>query len=65
MVAALKLWYSGLLILEGKTVMNFKSKGNVVGCEFAGVVVQLGPNVDGEQVQVGQRVAGFVHGCES
>ncbi|KAF5348206.1 hypothetical protein D9758_014643 [Tetrapyrgos nigripes] len=47
---------------DWKTVINFKRKGNVVGCEFAGVVALVGKNVKAEQVQVGQRVTGCVHG---
>lgn len=41
----------------------FSTKGNIVGCDFAGVVEELGPDAPAN-LKVGDRVAGFVHGCE-
>ncbi|KAK7466234.1 hypothetical protein VKT23_004962 [Stygiomarasmius scandens] len=35
----------------------------IVGCDFAGIVMQLGDRVTG--FEIGDRVAGMVHGCES
>ncbi|THU83296.1 GroES-like protein [Dendrothele bispora CBS 962.96] len=48
---------------DWKTTMNFKQWGNVVGCDFAGIVVELGQEVDEEFIQPGHRVASFVHGA--
>ena len=36
----------------------------VVGCDFAGIVEELGADVDPNVRFIGERVAGFVHGCE-
>ncbi|KAJ7748802.1 GroES-like protein [Mycena maculata] len=35
--------------------------GNIVGCDYAGVVVKVGTDV--KNVKIGDRVAGFVHGA--
>lgn len=35
----------------------------IVGCDVAGEIVKLGPNVDTEKFHVGDFVYGFVHGC--
>ena len=42
---------------------NFPTEGNVAGCEYAGIVEELGPDANGE-FQVGDRIAGLVHGSE-
>lgn len=39
-----------------------KKYGAVAGCNFAGTVAQVGPDVPENQWTVGDRVAGFVHG---
>ncbi|KAJ8495120.1 hypothetical protein ONZ45_g12998 [Pleurotus djamor] len=48
-----------------KNLFGLKREGSVLGCDFAGVVVELGPPLEGNdlhKVTVGQRVAGFVRG---
>ncbi|SCU87761.1 LAFA_0E08658g1_1 [Lachancea sp. 'fantastica'] len=37
-------------------------KGSILGCDVAGVVVELGPKVDKSRFSVGDAVAGLVHG---
>lgn len=40
-------------------------KGYVLGCDFAGTVVSIGSSVPDGLRQIGERVAGFVHGGAS
>ena len=47
---------------DWKHVALISGPGNRVGCDFCGVVEQLGPNVKNSSLSVGDRVAGFVHG---
>lgn len=42
--------------------MLHKAPGNVLGCDFAGVVVQIGHDVPSGLRFIGERVAGSVHG---
>lgn len=44
--------------------MYFSSEGNVVGCDYAGVVEEIGAEV-ALDLKVGDRIAGLVHGSES
>lgn len=39
-------------------------EGNIVGCDFSGIVVELGEGVDGSITKIGERVAGAVQGCK-
>ncbi|KAH8108649.1 dehydrogenase [Phellopilus nigrolimitatus] len=48
---------------DWKMVDNHTRVGAVVGCDFAGTVVALGPDVPAGQFTVGDRVAGLVHGA--
>lgn len=48
----------------GKTPKFFPTEGNVVGCDYAGVVEELGPEASAD-LKVGDRVCGFVHGGET
>lgn len=47
---------------DWKHVAFLSPPGVIVGCDFAGVVEQLGPEVKSASVKKGDRVAGFVHG---
>ncbi|KAF9262408.1 GroES-like protein [Marasmius fiardii PR-910] len=47
---------------DWKTVMNYHKEGAIVGCDFAGVIVEFGEGVNPNGLDVGSRVAGFVHG---
>ena len=48
---------------DHKMPTNFPSPGAIIGCDYAGVVIAVGNGVQGESsVQVGDRVAGAVHG---
>lgn len=41
-------------------------RGATVGCDYAGVIEEIGAEVDpAHGLQVGDRVAGFNHGCKS
>ncbi|KAJ7748786.1 GroES-like protein [Mycena maculata] len=40
---------------------GFSQPGNIVGCDYAGVVVKVGTEV--KNIKIGDRVAGFVHGA--
>lgn len=40
----------------------FPSVGNIIGCDFAGIVEELGADAP-RDLQVGDRVASWVHGC--
>lgn len=43
--------------------MKLGPQGAIVGCDVAGEIVKLGPNVDSNKFQVGDYVYGFVHGA--
>ena len=49
--------------LTGKIVANFPTEGNVVGCDFSGIIVKLGSDVSEDRFKLGDAVAGTVHGC--
>ncbi|KAJ1029198.1 hypothetical protein NDA18_002825 [Ustilago nuda] len=49
---------------DWKHVAIISPPGNTVGCDFAGVVEQLGPDVKNKSIKKGDRVAGFVHGAK-
>lgn len=36
--------------------------GAIIGCDLAGSIVRLGPNLTDKSLKVGDRVAAFVHG---
>ena len=38
-------------------------QGSILGCDVAGDIVKLGPNVDASKFKVGDKVFGFVHGA--
>lgn len=46
----------------GKTVALRREEGNIIGCDFSGVVVKMGREVPSELRFIGERVAGIVHG---
>lgn len=48
---------------DWKSLENYPSKGAIVGCDYAGIVEEIGSNVKG--LEVGDRVAGFVRGGKS
>lgn len=53
------------VLSSGKTIYHYNQEGNIVGCDFAGIVTQLpGAEFDGIDVKVGDRVAGAIQGCE-
>ncbi|KAJ7054979.1 chaperonin 10-like protein [Mycena amicta] len=47
---------------DWKTLMLNLKSGNIMGCDFAGVVVNIGSEVPTALRKRGERVAGFVHG---
>ena len=46
----------------GKNGWFWPTEGNISGCDFAGVVEELGEGVT-DDLHVGERVACWVHGC--
>lgn len=48
---------------DWKHVALMSPPGNTVGCDFCGIVEELGPNTKSD-VKKGDRVAGFVHGAK-
>ena len=47
---------------DHKTVDNFPTPGAFAGCDFAGVIVDIGYGVRQTQYRIGDRVCGAVHG---
>lgn len=47
---------------DWKHVWNIPDLGTTVGCDFAGVVEEVGPG--DTKYQKGDRITGFVHGCK-
>ncbi|KAI0322794.1 dehydrogenase [Amylostereum chailletii] len=47
---------------DWKTALFAKRAGSVSGCDFAGIVEEIGPDALNSDRTVGERVAGFVHG---
>lgn len=47
---------------DWKTAVSCKARGNVLGCDFAGLIVEIGPDVPSGLRTIGQRVAGLTHG---
>ncbi|CCC71119.1 hypothetical protein NCAS_0G02320 [Naumovozyma castellii] len=37
-------------------------QGSIIGCDIAGEIVKLGPNVDANEFHIGDKLFGFVHG---
>ncbi|KAH9914755.1 chaperonin 10-like protein [Fomitopsis serialis] len=48
--------------VDWKTALLHKKPNNILGCDFAGTVVELGPEVPDTLRHVGERVAGCVQG---
>ena len=46
-------------------MQNHITKGSIVGCDFAGTVEEIGPDVPEDLLKVGDRVCSFVHGSKS
>ncbi|GMM54106.1 hypothetical protein DAKH74_007220 [Maudiozyma humilis] len=44
-------------------VFKIGPQGSILGCDVAGDVVKLGPNVDTNEFKVGDKVVGFIHGA--
>lgn len=47
--------------VDSKMVGSFTTPGAIAGCDFAGIVLQIGAEVD-KKLRVGDRVCGVVHG---
>ncbi|KAJ6466073.1 chaperonin 10-like protein [Mycena vitilis] len=47
---------------DWKSSLLQKQAGNILGCDFAGVIVQIGTEVPTGARKIGDRVAGVVHG---
>ncbi|KAJ7910296.1 chaperonin 10-like protein [Mycena leptocephala] len=47
---------------DWKTLLLHTLPGNILGCDFAGIVVELGLEVPIDLRKIGERVAGVVHG---
>ncbi|KAJ3878288.1 chaperonin 10-like protein, partial [Lentinula edodes] len=47
---------------DWKTVALHRKQGNIIGCDFSGVVVRIGKEVPSNLRYIGERVAGMVHG---
>lgn len=50
---------------DWKHIALMSPPGVIVGCDFCGIVEQLGPNVKNKNLKKGDRVAGFVHGSKT
>lgn len=50
---------------DWKHIDFISTKGATAGCDYSGVVEELGASVDGNLIKVGDRVAGYTHGCKS
>lgn len=46
---------------DWKHIAKIGEAGSVLGCDYAGIVEEIGPNVT-KPVKVGDKIAGFVHG---
>ncbi|KAJ7354453.1 chaperonin 10-like protein [Mycena albidolilacea] len=47
---------------DWKTLLLHTQSGNILGCDFAGTIVQIGTDVPAGLRKLGERVAGVVHG---
>ncbi|KAF8166308.1 chaperonin 10-like protein [Mycena galopus ATCC 62051] len=47
---------------DWKTLLLNKTPGNILGCDFTGIVTEIGTDVPHGLRQLGERVAGIVHG---
>ncbi|KAJ7839262.1 chaperonin 10-like protein [Mycena olivaceomarginata] len=47
---------------DWKTLLLHTQPGNILGCDFAGTIVQIGTDVPAGLRKLGERVAGVVHG---
>ncbi|KAF7363152.1 GroES-like protein [Mycena venus] len=47
---------------DWKTLLLHTRAGNILGSDFAGTVIKLGTDVPADVRELGERVAGFVHG---
>lgn len=54
--------FTDKLLHKGKTVALHRKQGNIIGCDFSGVVVRIGKEVPSNLRYIGERVAGMVHG---
>ncbi|KZT64509.1 GroES-like protein [Daedalea quercina L-15889] len=48
--------------VDWKTALLHQKSDNVLGCDFAGTVAEVGPEVPSTMRRVGERVAGFIQG---
>lgn len=49
---------------DWKHIDFISTKGATAGCDYSGVVEELGAAVDKNSIKVGDRVAGYTHGCK-
>ena len=49
---------------DWKHIDKYGAPGCVVGCDYAGIVEEIGPDVT-KPIKVGDKIAGFVHGGKS
>lgn len=49
---------------DWKHIDFISTKGATTGCDYSGVVEELGASVDRNLIKVGDRVAGYTHGCK-
>lgn len=49
--------------IDQLSVDYYASPGCIVGCEFVGTIIAIGHKVE-QELAIGDRVAGLVHGCK-